>query len=73
MPETSAFGCLVKPQVKEAVGGRGERKRREAITVVPVWGSEGLASIVNQRWSRQMQERVMNRLGNLSEVTMDLK
>ena len=41
--------------------------------MVPVWGSEGLASIVNQRWSRQMQERVMNRLGNLSEVTMDLK
>ena len=24
--------------------GRVERKRREAITVVPVWGSEGLAS-----------------------------
>lgn len=53
--------------------GRVERKRREAITVVPVWGSEGLASRVNQRWSGQMQERVIIRLGNVSEVTMDLK
>lgn len=53
--------------------GRVERKRREAIAVVPVWGSEGLASIVNQRWSRQMQEIAMISLGNLSEVTMDLK
>lgn len=53
--------------------GRVERKRREAIAVVPVWGSEGLASIVNQRWSRQMQEIAMISLGNLSEDTMDLK
>lgn len=53
--------------------GRVKRKRREAIAVVPVWGSEGLASRVNQRWNGQMQERVMIRLGNVSEVTMDLK
>lgn len=53
--------------------GKVERKRREGITVMPVWGSEGLASIVNQRWSRQMQEIAMIRLRNLSEATMDLK
>ena len=44
-----------------------------AVVSYYVWGSEGLASIVNQRWSRQMQEIAMISLGNLSEVTMDLK
>lgn len=48
--------------------GRVERKRREAIAVVPVWGSEGLASRVSQRWSGQVQERVMIRLGNVMRL-----
>lgn len=36
-----------------------------------LWGSEGLANRVNQRWNGQMQ-RVMIRLRH-GEVTMDLK